>query len=438
MTSIGDLRLGAQAAAIGRDAYALCAELFPICRSITGDGVRETLTRLGEHLPLEIHEVPSGTPVLDWVVPREWNIRDAWIADERGRRVVDFRESNLHVVSYSTPVRGEYTLEELRPHLHSLPDRPGLVPYRTSYYTPDWGFCLSHDVLEGLTDAPYQVVIDSTLEDGALTYGECVLPGETPEEVLLTAHVCHPSLCNDNLSGITLLTTLGAALAQIPHRFTYRLLFMPGTIGSITWLARNAEAVTRVRHGMVLSGLGDRGPLTWKRSRRGDAPIDRVVSAVLAESGLAHTIVEFDPYGYDERQFCSPGFNLPMGRIGRSVHGTYPEYHTSGDDLDFVTPESLGESYSVLLRILEVLEHDVRYNSLSPMGEPQLGRRGLYRSTGGNVDQKSVEIAYLWVLNLSDGAHSLLDITERSGLPFDTVVGAAHALQRVDLLELVG
>ncbi len=278
------------------------------------------------------------------------------------------------------------------------------------------------------------MVIDSTLDDGSLTYGECVLAGETSDEVLLTAHVCHPSLCNDNLSGITLLTALGRALAGVSRRFTYRLLFIPGTIGSIAWLARNAEAVSRVRHGMVLSGIGDRGPITWKRSRRGDAHVDRVVEAVLEESGLAHSVVDFDPYGYDERQFCSPGFNLPVGRLGRSVHGTYPEYHTSGDNLQFVTPETLGESYAVLLRIIEVLEGDVRYNSLSPMGEPQLGKRV---STGrrGGANQKSVEIAYLWVLNLSDGEHSLLDIAERSGLPFDTVVRAADALKGSDLLE---
>jgi aminopeptidase-like protein len=438
MATLRELSDDTEVADVGRRAYELCAELYPICRSITGDGVRDTLARVGAEVPLDVHEVPSGTPVLDWVVPPEWNIRDAWIADAEGTRVVDFRESNLHVVSYSEPVRQHLTLEQLRPHLHSLPDRPGLVPYRTSYYSRDWGFCLRDDVLETLPDATYEVVIDSTLEPGALTYGECVLEGDTSDEVLVTAHDCHPSLCNDNLSGITLLAALGKALAAVSHRFTYRLLFIPGTIGSISWLARNAEAVSRIRHGLVLSGIGDRGPMTWKRSRRGDAAIDRVVEFVLEERGLEHRVLDFDPYGYDERQFCSPGYNLPVGRLGRSVHGEYPEYHTSGDDLHFVTPETLAESYRVLLRTVEVLEHDIRCNSLSPMGEPQLGKRGLYRSTGGNVGHQSVEIAYLWVLNLSDGDHSMLDIAERSGLPFDTVVGATDALREAGLLEVVG
>lgn len=415
----------------------LCAELFPVCRSITGAGVRTTLGVLARELPgLEIHEVPSGTPALDWTVPLEWNVRDAYVADADGRKIIDFRRSNLHLMSYSIPVRQRMTLDELRPHLHSMPDRPDWVPYRTSYYNETWGFCLSHNDLLALPDGEYEVVVDATLEPGSLTYGELVLPGEEPGEVLLTAHVCHPSLCNDNLSGISLLTAIGHELLARPRRFGYRLLFMPGTIGSLTWLATHRDVVGDIRHGVVLSGVGDDAGFTWKRSRRGDAEVDRVVSRLLEESGRPHQVVDFSPYGYDERQFCSPGFNLPVGRLGRKPHGEYPEYHTSADDLSFVTATRLQESYDLLSDVLSALEANRTYRNLQPYGEPQLGRRGLYRSVGGAVDSKSVEMAFLWVLNLSDGTNDLLAIATRSGLPFSTIRAAADALREHDLLAV--
>jgi aminopeptidase-like protein len=415
------------------------AELYPLCRSITGDGVRATLRAIAERIPLEVHEVPSGTSVLDWTVPREWNVRDAYVADASGRRIVDFRAHNLHLLGYSVPVRERMTLERLRPHLHTLPEQPDRIPYRTSYYSEQWGFCLEHSRLAELRDGEeYEVVIDTTLEDGHLTYGECVLRGREPSEVLISAHVCHPSLANDNLSGIAVATHLARALTEVDRRHTYRFVFAPGTIGSITWLARNADAAARVAHGLVLTGVGDPGAPTYKRSRRGDTTIDRAMAHVLGEDGREHALEDFSPWGYDERQYCSPGFNLPVGCLMRTPHGRYPEYHTSGDDLGFVTSEALADSLDRCLAAVDVLERDATYRNLSPHGEPQLGRRGLYGALGGSADKRTDELALLWVLNLSDGDHSLLAIAERSGLPFRTVARAAALLTDHGLLERLG
>jgi aminopeptidase-like protein len=417
----------------GREMHAFIERLYPICRSITGDGVRRTLSAISELLPLDVVEVPTGTPAFDWEVPREWNIRDAWIADDTGRRVVDFRQSNLHVVGYSVPVNRKMSLEELRPHLHTLPDRPEVTPFRTSYFDESWGFCLPDRRLRELPDGEYEVVIDSSLTDGHLTYGEVVLDGESEEEFLVSTHVCHPSLGNDNLSGIAVATWLARALSQLRRRFTYRFLFVPGLIGPIVWLSRNEERVGRIRHGLVLACIGDPGHPTYKRTRRGNADIDRAVEHVLRDSGQQYRIREFAPLGYDERQFNSPGFDLPVGLLMRSPHGEYPEYHTSADDLSVVRPESLADSLAKLLSVVDVLEHDRRYVNLSPKGEPQLGRRGLYRTIGGG-GFRDLEPALLWVLNLSDGKSSLLDVAERSGLPFGAVREAALALSDVGLL----
>jgi aminopeptidase-like protein len=312
------------------------------------------------------------------------------------------------------------------------------VPYRTSYYSERWGFCLSQRQLDAISargeDEEYDVRIDSLLAPGSLSYGELVVPGETTDEVLISCHACHPSLANDNLSAISVATMLATLLGEASLRLSYRFLFAPGTIGSITWLARNADAAQRVRHGLVLANLGDGGDFTYKRSRRDDATIDRAVTHLLQTSGRPHTPVPFTPYGYDERQFCSPGFNLPMGCLMRTPHGEFPEYHTSADDLDFVAPAHLAESLALLLEIVEVLERDAAYVSQNQFCEPQLGRRGLYRSMGGQADAGVEELPLLWTLNLSDGRHSLLDIAERSGLPFDAIARAADALVAVDLL----
>ncbi len=420
---------------LGAELHRLIADLYPICRSITGDGFRETLRRLRRFVPLTVHEVPTGTRVFDWTVPREWNVRDAYVKDGTGRRVIDFRESNLHVVNYSVPIRATLTRAELQGHLFTLPEHPDWIPYRTTYYEESWGFCLSHDQFLRMKDETYEVLIDSSLEDGHLTYGEVLLEGTTDEEVLITCHACHPSLCNDNLSGVAVATFLARALGERPHRFSYRFLFIPGTIGSITWLARNEGDVGRIRHGLVLALLGDAGPFTYKRSRRGDAEIDRVVASVLGSLPGGNRVRDFTPYGYDERQFCSPGFNLPVGSLMRTPNGEYPEYHTSADNLDFVKPGRLAESYALCLSIIDVLENNWRYVSLNPKCEPQLGRRGLYRSVGGVATAPDHEMALLWVLNQSDGTKDLLDIAERSRLPFDSVRSAADALRESGLLE---
>lgn len=419
---------------VGREIYAFAEEAYPICRSITGDGVRETLAILRRLIPLEVHEVATGTQVFDWTVPKEWTIRDAYVKNARGERVIDFRRHNLHVLNYSIPVHQKLSLSELRPHLHTLPEQPDLIPYRTSYYKQQWGLCLAHRQLEGLEEGEYEVLIDSTLEPGHLTYGELFLPGESPETVLVSAHVCHPSLANDNLSGIGVAAYLARALADLHLRYSYRFLFIPGTIGSITWLARNQEAARQVRHGLVAANLGDGGPFHYKKSRRGDCEIDGVVCRVLEEANEPHEIERFVPFGYDERQYCSPGFDLAVGSLTRTPWGRYPEYHTSADNLDLVRPEHLGESLRRYLEVVHLLEHNRRYRNLNPCCEPQLGRRGLYRAIGGSDAGRERELAILWVLNLSDGQHSLLDVAERAGIRFEVVLDAAKALLEADLL----
>lgn len=415
---------------LGDGMHALVRRLYPLCRSITGNGVRETLAVVGEHLDLTVHEVPTGTQVLDWTVPQEWNIRDAYISFQ-GKRIVDFQELNLHVVGYSVPVNRTMPLDELRSHLHTLPDQPDLVPYRTSYYAPTWGFCLAQSTLDAMPDGDYSVVIDSTLADGSLTYAEHVVQGQVDDEVIVSCHVCHPSLANDNMAGVAVAVELAKSLDN-PY-YTYRFIFAPGTIGAITWLARNRDRVARIKHGLVLACAGDRGSLTYKQSRRGDAEIDRVLAHVLRSR--PHDIREFSPYGYDERQYCSPGFNLGVGSLTRTPYAGYPEYHTSGDNPDFVTPESLVDTLEVCQEAVAILDRNRTCVNLSPYGEPQLGRRGLYESLGGRSDAKDAQLAMLWVLNLSDGDHDLLAIAERARLPFPAVAAAADALHAAGLLK---
>jgi aminopeptidase-like protein len=425
------------ASSLGDEMYSLIEELYPICRSITGNGVRETLDRLKRVVPIEIHEVSSGSKVFDWTVPLEWNIRDAYVKNSQGERVIDFRKSNLHVLNYSVPVREKMRLDELKPHLFTMPDRPDWIPYRTSYYKKNWGFCLSHNALLGLADGEYEVCIDSSLESGNLTYGEFFIPGETTDQILVSTHICHPSLANDNLSGIAIASHLAAHLAKTSNKYSYRFVFAPGTIGAITWLSKNESAAKRIKHGLVLAGLGDSGPLSYKRSRRGDSEIDRVAAHVLRLLGEKVQILEFSPYGYDERQYCSPGFNLAVGRLSRTPHGTFPEYHTSADNLGFVSSQALGESFSTCLSIFSILERDATFLNTNPKCEPQLGERGLYRMMGGTSGDNTSEMAMLWTLNLSDGTYSLLDIAERAQLKFDAIYNAAVALQQSGLLKPV-
>jgi len=419
----------------GEALFALVKRLYPICRSITGNGVRETLQVIKEIIPIEVREVPSGTPVLDWNVPNEWNIRDAWIKGPDGRKIVDFQQSNLHVVSYSVPFRDTLSLVELKKHLFSLPDHPHWLPYRTSYYQETWGFCLPHRQLTSLPEGKYEVCVDSTLAPGSLTYGELLLPGLCADEVLISCHVCHPSLANDNLSGIAVATFLASQLAQRNRRYSYRFIFIPGTIGSITWLALNEHNIKNIRHGLILAGVGDTGAFHYKKTRNGDAYIDRLMLRVLRQTGRAHQVLDFEPYGYDERQFGSPGFNLPVGCLMRTPFGQYPEYHSSADDLRLVKPESLADTLDLLEQLVGALESETRYLNLNPRGEPQLGRRGLYDTLGGLSQTKQRQMAMLWLLNFSDGDHSLEDIAGRSQLPAEELREVARVLEKNGLLK---
>ena len=425
------------AASLGQGMHDFVRQLFPLCRSITGEGLRQTLRMVADRIPLQLHEVASGTPVLDWVVPPEWHIRGARIETLAGDPVVDFADCNLHVVSYSTPVDAVVSREELAAHVHTLPDQPDLVPYRTGYYAERWGFCLSHRVWESMRDPRYRVRIDSTLAPGSLTYGELAITGREPAEVLVSVHCCHPSLANDNLSGIAVATEFARHLLLGDNRLSYRFLFIPATIGSLTWLAQNEDVLPRIAHGLVLSCVGDAGPFHYKQSRRGDAAIDRVVAHVLARRGQDHRILPFSPFGYDERQYCSPAYDLPVGCFMRSPNGSFPQYHTSADNPGFVTPAALEESLDVLVDVTRMLERDQVFERVDGRGEPQLGRRGLYRAISGQKDQAEAQMALLWVLNQSDGRHSLLDIAERSGVGFDRLAAAAGLAEQAGLIRPV-
>ena len=432
--SLATLRNEIDSHAVGEEMYRLIEDLYPICRSITGDGVRQTLRILGEHIPLEVHEVVSGTPVFDWVVPKEWNIRDAYVKNAAGERVIDFREHNLHVLNYSVPVKKTVSLAELREHLFASSEHPEQIPYRTSYYKENWGFCVSQKEYDALEEGQYEVCIDSSLADGHLTYGECYLPGDSEQEVFFSAHVCHPSLANDNLSGIALSVALAHHLAQVRRHYSYRFVFAPGTIGAITWLARNEDRVSHIRHGLIFACVGDRVKAVYKRSRRG-AEIDAAVEHVLRHASDEFEILPFSPYGYDERQYCSPGFDLPMGCLMKSPPGSFEEYHTSADNLDLVRPAFLADSFRKCLDIICVLEGNGRYLNRNPKCEPMLGKRGLYGAMGG-TERKATEMAMLWVLNYSDGNHTLLDIAETANIPFARIREAAELLCNGGLLEI--
>ena len=420
------------------DLHALIRRLFPINRSLTGAGVRETLKIVSGHIDLDINEVATGTAVLDWHVPMEWNIRGGTISTMSGHRLVDFADNNLHVLGYSKPIKAVVSREELAQHVHTLPDQPDLIPYRTGYFADNWGFCLPHNLWQSMTDDEYRVDIDSDISPGSLTYGELFLPGESAQEVLVTCHICHPSLADDNLSGIAIATALAMRQARQPRRLGYRFLFLPATIGAITWLDRNESRLGAIRHGLVLTCLGDANPFHYKQSRSG-ATIDRAVAHVLRHSGHGYEVMPFHPYGYDERQFCSPGFDLPVGCLMRGVHGTFPEYHTSADNPDFVTPEALGQSYAIIETLLDLLDSDRTYRRVDGRGEPQLGRRGLYRAIAGQREAGgATQMDLLWFLNLADGHHSLLDMAIRADVPFTRLQAAARLVLEASLVEVCG
>jgi aminopeptidase-like protein len=420
---------------LGTEMHALVRTLFPLPRSITGAGLRATVQTLGTIVPLEIMEVPSGTKVFDWQVPDEWSIDEAYLEHESGQRFAEFGKCNLHVIGYSTPVDITLSLADLQPRLHSLPEHPAWVPYRTSFYKPDWGFCLAHQERERLPAGNYRVIIRSRLAPGSLTLAEYVHHGASEEEVLIFAHDCHPSLANDNLSGLAVAIYLAAFLKQQSTRYTYRFVFAPTTIGSITWLALNENKLGYIRHGLVLSLLGDPGALRYKKSRTGSTTIDRAAAHVLRTEFSGSQVLEFSPWGYDERQFCSPGIDLPVGRLTRTPNGEFAEYHTSGDNPEYISAASLGQAWLACLKIFEALEGNGRYTNLSPKGEPQLGPRGLYRTTGGHYTAvPDRQMAILWMLNQSDRRTSVLEIAEKSGLPMGQLLQAATELVDAGLL----
>jgi aminopeptidase-like protein len=420
---------------IGEQMHQLMTLLYPICRSITGNGVRQSFEIIKKYIPLSLYEVPTGTKVFDWTVPKEWNIRDAYIKNHQGEKIVDFRKSNLHVLNYSVPVHRKIQLSELKTHLYSSPDHPDWIPYRTSYYKEAWGFCVAHNQLIALEDGEYEVFIDSSLENGSLTYGEYFIPGELSDEVLIFTHTCHPSLCNDNLSGISLLVFFIRYLMQKKLRYSYRFVFAPTTIGSIVWLSQNEANVQRIKHGLVCTLVGDTRNFTYKKSRQDNAEIDQIVEHVLQSRGKEYNIIDFFPFGYDERQFCSPGLNLPLGCLTRATYGQYPEYHTSADNLEFVKASSLEESFDLFCEIFRVLESNRKYINQSPKGEPQLGKRGLYSMIGANNQNMDSQLALLWILNASDGELSLLDIAGKARMKFSDIKHAADRLVECDLLK---
>jgi aminopeptidase-like protein len=406
----------AEASRSGELMYQLLSELFPICRSITGNGVRSTLQVIKQHIPLEVHEIPTGMQVFDWTVPKEWNIRAAFIEDEDGRKIVDFQRNNLHVVGYSVPVERWVSLSELQEHLHSLEDQPEAVPYVTSYYKECWGFCMAHQERVKLKEGRYRVFIDSDLKDGYLTYGECVVPGEVEQEVFLSTYVCHPSMANNELSGPVVATFIAKWIASQPRRYTYRIIFIPETIGAITYLSRHREDLRqRVLVGFNISCVGDERSYSYVASRYGNTLADKIISNVLAFKHHDFIRYSFLDRGSDERQYCSPGIDLPLVTICRSKYGTYPEYHTSLDNLDFVTPEGLRGSYELIKDCIEVTERNRKYK-LTCYGEPQLGKRGLYpnlstKKSGASVSTIMNFIAY------ADGENDLVDISNHIQVP---------------------
>jgi len=442
-----------------QEADLLLRDLFPICRSLTGEGVRQTLRQLKAVANFEMHEVPSGTKCFDWVVPDEWNVRDAFIADLTGERLVDFRRSNLHLASYSVPFDGVVSFEELDTHLHSLPALPEAIPYRTTYYNRDWGFCLTHRQRETLDrNADYRVVIDATLQPGGLTYGECLLPGTSGEEYLVSSYCCHPSLANDNLSGVILWTLLLRELQSRPHRHAYRFILVPETIGAIAYLSLHKEEMRRVSGGLIPTTVAGPGKFGFKRTYLGDHRIDRVIELTLREQRLDYVAYPFDINGSDETQYSAPFFRIPIGTISKDKYYEYPFYHTSLDNLEFISAGGLIDSLKLYMLTIEKLELDVQYESQNPYSEPMLGKRGLYPPTGGSIKQSAVDpskshldrtysiggdnVAYgseldaiRWVMFTADGSTGLLEVAETSGLPVRQLYDTAENLRRHGLLQ---
>ena len=440
--------------------FSLMQELFPICRSITGNGVRKTLKILKKEIDLKIVNVPSGTKVFDWKIPYEWNIKDAYVKNSKGERVIDFKKSNLHILNYSTPIKKTISNKNLKKHLHTLPEKPNSIPYVTSYYKKNWGFCVAHDTLKSFDEDRYFVHIDSTLKPGSLTYGEFFIKGQTKNEILISTYICHPSLCNDNLSGIVVTTILAKLLSKIDTYFSYRFLFIPETIGAITWLSKNQKNLSQIKSGLVVTCVGGNGGFTYKKTRDNDSEIDKISIDVLKHTRKKFETRDFFPYGSDERQYSSPGIDLPIGVLMRTPYYEFKEYHTADDNLNSIKKFALNDSLIMLLKIILQIEKKKPsfnrnqknetsklkseiYQNLNPYCEPQLGRRKLYRNISKSrlVDKKNsenmVELSICWVLNFSDGLHSLKEISQKSNLPLKLLRKTAKLLIEKKLLKKI-
>ncbi|OGG71145.1 aminopeptidase [Candidatus Kaiserbacteria bacterium RIFCSPHIGHO2_12_FULL_53_13] len=416
--------------------HALITRLFPICRSITGDGVRETLRILQEHIPLKIREVPTGTIAFDWKVPREWNIKDAWVADSRGNKIIEFKKSNLHVVGYSTPVDKEISLSELQEHLYSIPEQSDAIPYVTSYYEERWGFCISHRERMKLREGMYHVFIDSELKQGSLTYGEYIIPGKTKKEVFLSTYICHPSMANNELSGPAVTTFLARWIASVPRTHTYRIIFIPETIGSLVYLSKNMKSMKKnIIAGFNINCVGDERAYSYLPSRNGGTLSDRVALHVLHSRHPGFIAYTYLDRMSDERQYCSPGVDLPVASVMRSRYGSYPEYHTSLDNLKLVTSAGLQGSYEVLRECLEVIEKSQRYRAVH-CGEPQLGKRGLYPTLSHRNSVQSAQ-RLLDVLAYADGTNDVLAIAEKIKIPAKDLFPVINTLIKARLVKSV-
>jgi aminopeptidase-like protein len=456
MVGVTAVRKSSDAAGVGVEMHDLMADLFPICRSLTGDGVRRSLDILRRVAPIERHEVQSGTRCYDWVVPDEWTVRDAWVKDASGRRVIDFRRHNLHLVGYSVPFAGEMSRDTLAPYLHTRPDLPDAIPYVTSYYAPRWGFCLADQDCRALPDGPFEVRVDTALAPGSLTYGEILIPGESDDEVLLATNICHPSMANNELSGPVLTATLARWLLSAPRRLSYRLVFVPETIGAIAYLSVNSDAMkANTIAGFQVVCVGGPADFTYLETRLGNTLTDRLARHVLEGAGIAHRVLDYRHRASDERQWCSPGIDLPVGSLMRSKYQDYPEYHSSKDDLDFVRPEHLEQSFNLYVRCLEALESGcpglpaanpapaldqptgVLYAGTLDGCEPNLGRRGLYPTLGGRSHQAADATLLLDVLAYCDGDHDLASIAGRLERPLEDVEAAAAVLVGEELLTAV-
>lgn len=421
---------------IGERMYELVKRLFPVCRSITGNGVRETLKIIREYIPVEIYEAPTGTKVFDWTVPKEWNIKDAYVMDANGNKIIDFKKNNLHVVGYSIPVNKTVSLPELQEHLYSLPDQPGAIPYVTSYYTERWGFCIAHKYRKQLKEGEYKVFIDSELKDGSLTYGDLVIPGESEKEVFLSTYVCHPSMANNELSGPALTTFLTKWILNAKRKFSYRIIFIPETIGSITYLSRHLEVMKKnIIAGFNVSCVGDNKVYSYLPTRNGDTYADKIALNILSFKHPDFRRWSFLDRGSDETQYNAPGIDLPVCCVMRSKYGSYPEYHTSLDNLDFISAEGLVGAYDVFKECLILIERNHKYK-INCLGEPQLGKRGLYPTISIKSSYNDNEVkSMIDFIAYADGKNDLIDISNKINVPVWELYPIIKKLRQADLLN---